>query len=87
MNCRTLSNLDYTDAETGKSMKVQSVLPKNTRSREVLSACFVYGRRDTPGTDVTRSADTMGTELWGDLPTNGQAEHPCLYVMFRNIPV
>ena len=71
--------LEYTDAQTGKSIKYNLFTPKNLDSSKKYPLVLFMADASTPGTDVTRPlTQGYGALVWAT--DQWQAEHPC-YVL------
>ena len=71
--------MEYTDSETGKSMKYNLFSPKTLEEGKTYPLVLFMADASTPGTDVTRPlTQGYGALLWAT--DQWQAEHPC-YVL------
>lgn len=71
--------LEYTDAETGKTLKYNLFTPKNLDSSKQYPLVLFMADASTPGTDVTRPlTQGYGALVWAT--DSWQAQNPC-YVL------
>ncbi|MBD5272121.1 MAG: prolyl oligopeptidase family serine peptidase, partial [Bacteroides sp.] len=71
--------MEYTDSETGKSMKYNLYSPKKLEEGKTYPLVLFMADASTPGTDVTRPlTQGYGALVWAT--DQWQAEHPC-YVL------
>ena len=72
--------LEYTDAETGKSMKYNLYSPKTLEAGKSYPLVLFMADASTPGTDVTRPlTQGYGALVWAT--DQWQAEHPCYVIV------
>ena len=71
--------MEYTDSETGKSMKYNLYSPKTLEEGKTYPLVLYMADASTPGTDITRPlTQGYGALVWAT--DQWQAEHPC-YVL------
>ena len=71
--------MEYTDSETGKSMKYNLYSPKTLEEGKTYPLVLFMADASTPGTDITRPlTQGYGALVWAT--DQWQAEHPC-YVL------
>lgn len=75
----SFKQLEYTDAQTGKTMKYNLFSPKNIEAGKSYPLVLFMADASTPGTDVTRPlTQGYGALVWAT--DQWQKEHPC-YVL------
>ena len=71
---------EYTDAQTGKTIKYNLFTPKNIDTSKTYPLVLFMADASTPGTDVTRPlTQGYGALVWAT--DEWQAEHPCFVLV------
>ena len=71
---------EYTDAQTGKTIKYNLFTPKNIDTSKTYPLVLFMADASTPGTDVTRPlTQGYGALVW--VTEEWQAEHPCFVLV------